>query len=99
MKLFALALLLAGCGAQLAVGPGGVIGGATPRPLNLACFDGDAAHGCQGWRSGQPTETQVQALGVKSVLKLNSAIEGKDHLPAGVEPLEHPWLFVGPVDH
>lgn len=89
MRAAVLALLLAGC----AHAP---VGGAPP--INLQCFD-TAPGGCAGWRSGQPTEAQIQALGVRSVLKLNKAIEGRDHLPAGVEPMQHPWLFVGPVDH
>lgn len=93
MKALVLALALSGCVHV------GLPGGAMPQPINLHCFDTAPDGKCSGWRSGQPTEAEVAALGVKSVLKLNSAIEGRDHLPAGVEPLEHPWLFVGPVDH
>jgi hypothetical protein len=87
MKPLLFALALAGCAHAAAT-----------TPMNLACFDG-AAGSCSGWRSGQPTEAQMRALGVKSVLKLNLAVEGHDVLPPGVEPLQHPWAFVGPVSH
>ena len=37
--------------------------------------------------------------GLKSVIKLNSALEARDEVPEGVERYEHPWLPAGPVDH
>ena len=98
MRFLALVLLLGGCGAQITALPDGTVGGAGPRPANLACFDHDGSR-CTGWRSGQPTAAQIAALGAKSVLKLNTALEARERLPVGVEPLEHPWLFVGPVSH
>lgn len=72
-------------------------------PSNLHCVDYDAGGGCVLYRSAQPTAAQFSAmmakLGLRSVVKLNTAIEGRDHLPGGVEPFEHAWSPVGPISH
>lgn len=93
-----LAIATAGCAAQVV----SVRGVTTSQPPNLQCWSHENPNGtggCARWRSGQPTAAQVKSLGVRSVLKLNTALEAREQLPVGVEPLEHPWLFVGPVSH
>lgn len=101
MKAAAVALLFAGCGAQIVQLPDGRIQ-SPGLPAMLYCVDRTAS-GCELYRSAQPTADEFVALhdrlGLKSIVKLNSALEGRDRLPAGVEPFEHPWPFVGPVDH
>lgn len=88
--------LLAGC--VHLTGPAGAI--VTPgSPPMLYCVDHDAAGACQVYRSGQPTAAELGQLGVRADLKLNTAVEAREHVPAGVELLEHPWSPVGPVDH
>lgn len=53
------------------------------------------------YRGPQPDGAQFAALvrlyGIKSVLKLNSALEAHDVVPTGVEIIHHPWLPAGPV--
>lgn len=71
-------------------------------PVNFECWLHQRADGtgaCVAYRGGQPTEAQLATMGVRSVIKLNLAAEGRDRLPAGVEPFEHPWSPVGPVSH
>lgn len=57
----------------------------------------------QVYRSPQPSAAEfaylVSTYGIKSVVKLNSSIEGHDYLPVGVELYHHPWLPAGPVTH
>lgn len=92
-----LALLRAYAPPAASVPTGQITGDGMPDRLYAV----DAA--CTIYRSAQPTAAEFVAmkarLGLRSVVKLNSAIEGRDHLPDGVEPLEHPWLPLGPVTH
>lgn len=94
------AFAFSGC-VHAPLAPSGALdAGGLPR---LYCVASNASGGCDIYRSAQPTAGQFSALvaryGLRSVVKLNSALEARDHLPGGVEPLEHPWLPAGPVDH
>lgn len=55
------------------------------------------------YRSAQPSAAEFRDLaaryGIKSVLKLNSALEGHDELPVGVDLFHDFILPAGPVDH
>ena len=96
-----LVLALLGCGHGPPL-PAGEIKG-LDMPDRLYCVSHDAKGVCEIYRSAQPTPVQFWAmgnkLGLRTVIKLNTAIEGRDVLPAGVEPMEHPWAPWGPVDH
>lgn len=99
--LAAIAFLGAAC-AHVPLAPAGMLVG-DGMPARLYCVSHDANGACVIYRSGQPSAAEFSALvaryGIRSVIKLNSALEGRDHLPGGVAPYEHPWLPVGPVDH
>jgi protein-tyrosine phosphatase len=77
--------------------PGALDAGGLER---LYCVDAPA---CTIFRSAQPTAAQFSMLvaryGLRSVVKLNSALEARDEVPGGVERFEHPWLPAGHVDH
>lgn len=97
--LFAL-LAIVGC-AHAPLAPAGMIAGPN-LPARLYCVQHDSVGGCAIYRSAQPSGEQFEALaemGVRSDLKLNSALEGRDETPRGMERLEHPWSPIGPVDH
>jgi len=100
MKLLLIALAIAGCAHAPPLLPDTITG--TDMPANLSCVE-HVAGGCAIYRSAQPTAAEYSAmvakLGLRSVIKLNTALEARDELPVGVEPFEHPWLFVGPVSH
>ena len=75
-------------------------------PENVYCavsehVDGTGA--CLIYRGAQPTAagfaTLKSQLGIKSDLKLNTAIEARDRLPSGVDEYANPMLPAGPVDH
>lgn len=72
-------------------------------PAWLFCVEKDSNDKCAIYRSAQPTADEFDAmksqLGIESVIKLNSALEGRDVLPDGVARFEHPWSPVGPVSH
>ena len=91
------ALLLASCGHVQTVMPGNLPAADLAR---LYCVDSPA---CTVYRSEQPSAPAFVELAAKyhirSVIKLNGAIEARDHLPPGVEPFEHPWKPAGGVDH
>jgi hypothetical protein len=98
MKPLLLALaLVAGCGHVQTFVHGNLPAADLAR---LYCVDAPA---CTIYRSEQPSASAFAELarvyGIRSVLKLNSALEARDHLPPGVEPLEHPMLPAGPVSH
>lgn len=87
-----------GCPAHLqTIMPGNLVVGGLYR---LYCVDHPA---CTIYRSEQPSAADFSALvaqlGLRSVVKLNSAIEGRDQVPGGVERFEHPILPAGPADH
>lgn len=92
------AALAGGCATAVSM-PDGMIRSAE-LPANLYCVDHPA---CTIYRSAQPTAAEFSALvarvGLRSDLKLNTAIEGRDRLPGGVSEYDHPWSPVGPVDH
>lgn len=68
-------------------------------PVNFECWLHDGSQ-CLAYRGGQVTKGQLEAMGAKSVVKLNLAsVEGHDDLPPGVEMYDHPWSPVGPVTH
>lgn len=66
----------------------------------LYCVDHPA---CSIYRSEQPDAAAFSVLAsayrLKSDLKLNLAIEERDHLPDGVDEIHVPWLPAGPVNH
>ena len=70
-------------------------------PANLYCVSHDKSGSCIIYRSAQPSAAEFSAmvakLGLRSVVKLNLALEARDNLPGGVEPFENPWLPAGPV--
>jgi protein tyrosine phosphatase (PTP) superfamily phosphohydrolase (DUF442 family) len=83
--------------------PGAIVGFGMPG--NLHCFQHEHVDGtgpCVAYRSAQPSAAEFSAmavkLGLRSVVKLNSAIEARDEVPGGVEEYHRPWLPVGPVD-
>lgn len=94
-----IAILYAAC-AHLTPLPGLISGPGIP--ANTYCARVDAAGRCDVYRSAQPSKAELVAmrdrLGIRSVLKLNSAIEGRDEAPEGVEIIEHPMSSVlGPT--
>lgn len=97
MKWIVAALFIASCAHVRTIIPGNLHAGSLRR---LYCVDEPA---CTIYRSEQPTTTDFAVLAslyhIRSVIKLNSAIEGRDKLPVWVEPLQHPILPAGPVDH
>lgn len=70
---------------------------------DLYCFSHDAGGRCVAYRGSQPNAGQfsclVGKLGIRSVIKLNSALEAPERVPGGVEVYEHPWAPWGPVTH
>ena len=66
----------------------------------LYCVDAPA---CTVYRSAQPSAADFRVLaakyGLKSVLKLNYSIEGRDEVPAGVELLYTPIDVLADVSH
>lgn len=92
-----LVLFLAAC-AHVPPAPAGALEAGGLK--HLYCVDPPL---CTIYRSRQPTAAQFTVLvakyGLKSVIKLNSSIEGRDHLPGGVVLFDHPWLGAGPVTH
>ncbi|MGH8276568.1 MAG: tyrosine-protein phosphatase [Steroidobacteraceae bacterium] len=98
MRALLLAVALAAGCAHAPLAPAGALdAGGLAR---LYCIDHPA---CTIYRSAQPSAAEFSVLvaryGIRSVVKLNSALEGRDQVPGGVELLEHPWLPAGPVDH
>lgn len=68
---------------------------------NLYCVDNTDTTKCTIWRSEQPSASDFvemqQKLGLKSVIKWNSAVEHRDVLPPGVQPIDDPLLPAGPL--
>lgn len=91
--------IFVGCAHSPPSMPGRLDGGGIP---NLYCVSYEN-NTCIIYRSRQPTAGEFSFLvakyGLRSVIKLNSALEGRDELPGGVEPFEHPWKPAGGVDH
>ena len=91
-----MALLLASC-AHSEPMPDGMIKG-DGMPDRLYCVENDSAGRCSIYRSAQPTLAQFTSmrdrLGLKSDLKLNPAIEARDHLPDGIEIIDHPMSSI-----
>lgn len=67
---------------------------------NLYCVDNTDPSKCSIWRSEQPSAADFvemqRILGLKSVIKWNSALEARDILPPGVEPIDDFVLAPGP---
>ncbi len=67
---------------------------------NLYCVDSPDATKCTIWRSEQPTASDFvemqRKLNLKSAIKWNSALESRDILPPGVEPIDDYVLPAGP---
>lgn len=104
MRALVVVALVAGCGHRQTPPLGAIAG--RDLPANLYCAVHEHADGtgaCWIYRGAQPTAAGFRALraqlGVRSDLKLNLAIEGRDEVPAGMERYEHPMLPAGPVDH
>jgi len=95
--ILAAALFVLSC-AHAPLMPTGMISGDS-MPANLYCVDAK----CTIYRSAQPNAVQfaamVETLHLRSVIKLNLALEGRDVLPDSVEPYENPWAMLGPVTH
>lgn len=64
---------------------------------NLYCLDSNDAAKCTVWRSEQPSAADFLALNVASAVKLNSAVEGRDHLAPGAELIDDFIPAPGPV--
>lgn len=95
--LVVVAVLAASCGHVQTIMPGNLPAADLAR---LYCVDHPA---CTIYRSEQPSASAFAALvtsyHLKSDLKLNLAIEARDHLAVGVDEIHVPWLPAGPVDH